>query len=48
MFEMAETNKTYPKFSATPSNKQQFRLNRINEFKGYFVAEIIERDSNNW
>ena len=33
----------YPNLSATPSNEQQFRLNKINEVKDYFVAEIKER-----
>ena len=28
--------------SATPLNNQQFRLNKINEIKDYFVAEIRE------
>ena len=40
---MAETHNIYPDLSATPLNDQQFRLNRINEFKDYFVAEIKER-----
>ena len=30
--------------SATPSNEQQFRLNKINEIKDYFLAEIRERE----
>ena len=34
----------YPNLSATPSNEQQFRLNKINEIKYYFVAEIRERE----
>ena len=34
----------YPNLSATPSNEQQFRLNKINEVKDYFVAEIKERE----
>ena len=42
MFKMAECN-MYPNLSATPSNEQQFRLNKINEIKYYFVAEIKER-----
>ena len=41
---MVGTNNVYPKFSATLSNNQQFRLNRINEIKDYFVAEIKERE----
>ena len=44
MFKMAETNNIYPDLSATPLNDQQFRLNRINEIKDYFVAEIKERE----
>ena len=34
----------YPNLSATSSNEQQFRLNKINEVKDYFVAEIKERE----
>ena len=34
----------YPNLSATPSNEQQFRLNKINEIKDYFVAEIKRRE----
>ena len=26
------------------SNEQQFRLNKINEIKDYFIAEIKERE----
>ena len=43
MFKMVETN-IYPDLSATQLNDQQFRLNRINEIKNYFVAEIKERE----
>ena len=43
MFKMVETNNIYADLSATPLNDQQFRFNRINEFKDYFVAEIKER-----
>ena len=45
MFKMAETNNIniYPNLSPTPSDNQQFRLNRINETRDYFVAEIKER-----
>ena len=28
----------------TPPNDQHFRLNKINEFKDYFIAEIKERE----
>ena len=34
----------YPNLSATLSNEKQFRLNKINEIKDYFVAEIKERE----
>ena len=44
MFKMAETNNIYPDLSPTLSNNQQFRLNRINEIKDCFVAEIKERE----
>ena len=30
--------------SANISNEQQFRLNKINEIKDYFLAEIRERE----
>ena len=42
---MAECNShnTYPNLSTTLSNKQKFRLNKINEIKDYFIAEIKER-----
>ena len=44
-----ETHNIYPNLgvslSATPlSDQQQFRLNKINEIKDYFVAEIKERE----
>ena len=44
---MDDFNKTpniYPSLSAIPSNEQQFRLNKINEIKDYFLAEITERE----
>ena len=41
---MAETNNVYPNLSPTLSNNQQFRLNRINEIRDYFVAEIKQRE----
>ena len=34
----------YPNLSATPSSEQQFRLNKINKIKDYFVTEIKERE----
>ena len=44
---MDDFNKTpniYPNLTANISNEQQFRLNKINEIKDYFVAEIKERE----
>ena len=49
---MDDFNKTpniYPNLNAIPlnaniSNEQQFRLNKINEIKDYFIAEIKERE----
>ena len=34
----------YPNLSANISNDQQFRPNKINEIKDYFIAEIRERE----
>ena len=34
----------YLNLSTTPSNDQQFRLNKINEIKDYLIAEIRERE----
>ena len=39
-----ETNKIYPNLSQSLPDNQQFRLNRINEIRDYFVAEIKERE----
>ena len=44
------TPNMYPSLNATPLNvplndQQHFRLNKINEIKDYFVAEIKERES---
>ena len=40
-----KTNNMYPNLTAIPSNdQQQFRLNKINEIKDYFVAEFKERE----
>ena len=44
---MDDFNKTpniYPNLNAIPSNEQQFRLNKINEIRDYFLAEIRERE----
>ena len=45
MFDSHETPSMYPNLSATTlNNDQHFRLNKINEIKGYFVGEIKERE----
>ena len=43
-FNSYETNNIYPNLGVPLSDQQQFRLNKINEIKGYFVAEIKERE----
>ena len=43
--ESSSTHNIYPNLNAAPLNNQpQFRLNKINEIKDYFVAEIKERE----
>ena len=46
---MAETNNNnvsmYPNLSLNLSDDQQFRLNKMNQIRDYFVAEIKERES---
>ena len=49
MDDFNETPNIYPNLSAallnaTSSNEQQFRINKINEIKDYFLAEIRERE----
>ena len=39
-----ETPNMFSNLSANISNDQQFRLNKINEIKDYFIAEITERE----
>ena len=39
-----ETPNMYPNLSANISNDEQFRLNKINEIKDYFIAKIRERE----
>ena len=34
----------YPNLGRNPSKEQQFRLNKMNEIKDYFIAEIKERE----
>ena len=38
-----KTPNIYPNLTANKSNQQQFRLNKINKIKDYFLAEIRER-----
>ena len=38
-----ETPNMYPNLNANISSDQQFRLNKINEIKDFFIAEIKER-----
>ena len=38
------SNNVYPNLSANTSSKQQLKLNKINEIKDYFIAEIKERE----
>ena len=39
-----KTQNMFPNLNANISNEQQFRLNKINEIKDYFLAEIRERE----
>ena len=39
-----EAPNMYPNLSVNTSNDQQFRLNKINEIKDYFITEIKERE----
>ena len=44
MNDISKTPNIYPKLNVNISNEQQFRLNKINEIKDYFLAEIRERE----
>ena len=49
MDDFNKTSNIYPNLSAAPlnsipSNEQSFRLNKINEIKDNFLAEIRERE----
>ena len=44
MDDFHKTPNIYPNLTANISNEQQFRLNKINENKDYFLAEIRERE----
>ena len=39
-----KTPNIYPNLNANISNKQQFRLSKINKIKDYFLAEIREKE----
>ena len=39
-----KTPNMHPNLNANISNAQQFRLNKINEIKNYFIAEVRERE----
>ena len=44
-----KTSNTYPNLNAIPlnatiSNEQQFKLNKVNKIKNYFLTEIRERE----
>ena len=42
--EESDSHNLYPNLGANRSNDQQFRINKINEIKDYFIAEIKERE----
>ena len=44
IFKMGETNNIYLTLKLSLSNDPQFRSNKINEIRAYFVAEIKERE----
>ena len=44
MDDFNKTQNIYPNLHANISNEQQFRLNKINEIKDYFLAEIRDRE----
>ena len=44
MDDFNKTQNIYPNLATNISNEQQFRLNKINEIKDYFIAEIRERE----
>ena len=44
MVDSHETPNMYPNLNVPLNDQQHFRLNKINEIKDYFVAEIKERE----
>ena len=43
-FHSYKTHNIYPNLGVSLSNQKQFRLNKINKVKDYFVAQIKERE----
>ena len=44
MDDFLETSNMYPNLNVPLNHQQHFRLNKINEIKDYFVAEIKEKE----
>ena len=44
MDDFNKTRNIYPNLNANRPNEQQFRLNKINEIKDYFLAKSRERE----
>ena len=44
MDDFNKTQNIYPNLATNISNEQQFRLNKINKIKDYFLADITERE----
>ena len=44
MDDFSKAQNIYPNLATNISNEHQFRLNKINEIKDYFLAEIRERE----
>ena len=40
-----EAPNKYPNLSVNTSSDQQFRLNKINEIKDFFIIEIIKKEN---
>ena len=44
MDDFNKTSNIYPNLTSSIWNEQKFRVNKINEIKDYFLAEIRERE----
>ena len=44
MADFHETSNMYPILNIPPNDQEHFRLNKVNEIKDYFVAEIKKRE----